>query len=334
MRYSNQQGRRRFFIVTAAVLAARPLVVGAQPAAKRPRIGVLMPSTAAGTANLIAAFEQGLRDHGYVNGRNIVLDYRYTDGQAARTPELASELVRAGADVIVTTTDAVVGTLKQHTQTIPIVMVNSSDPVGAGLVRTLARPGANVTGLTNFSPEVSGKRVQLLKEIVPGLSRVVYLWNPQAAGATEAYRQIEAAGRRLNVAIQSLEVRRAEDIGPAFASLKAGSDTGLLVQAPNALLYTMRQEISALAIKQRLPSIFNRVEYVSAGGLMSYGPNVTDMYRRAAAYVDKILKGAKPGDLPVEEPTRFELTINLKTAKALGIAIPGSVLPYADRVIE
>ena len=182
--------RRQFLVAIGALLAA-PLVADAQPVTKVRRIGVLMPSTPAGTANLIAAFEQGLREHGYLDGQSIVLDYRYSEGQIERVPELAAGLVRAGVDVIVTTTDAVVRTVKQHTQTIPIVMVNSNDPVGARLVKTLARPGANVTGLTNFSPEVSQKRVQLLKEAVPTLSRVLYLWNPDVAGATEVYREIE-----------------------------------------------------------------------------------------------------------------------------------------------
>ncbi len=326
--------RRRQFLIAAGALLIAPLVADAQQATKVPRIGVLIPGTPAATANLIAAFEQGLREHGYLIGRNIVLDYRYSGGPIEPVPGLASELVRAEVNIIVTTTDAVVRAVKQHAQAIPIVMVNSSDPVGSGLVETLARPGANITGLTNFSPEVSGKRLQLLKETVPTLSRVAYLWNRDVAGAADIHREIETAARRLNVEIQSVEVRRAEDIDRAFAALPKGGDMALLVQAPNPVFYAMRTQISDLANARRLPSMFNRVEYVSDGGLMSYGPNVPEMYRRAAAYVDKILKGAKPADLPVEQPTKLELVINLKTAKALGLKIPPSILLRADRVIE
>ena len=328
------QIRRRQFLVAAGALLAAPLGADAQQATKVPRIGVLMPSTPTAVVNLIEAFEHGLREHGYVEGQNIVLVYRYSGAGIERARELAAELVSAKVTVIVTTTDAVARTVKQHTQAIPIVMVNSSDPVGSGLVKTLAHPGANITGVTNFSPEISGKRIQLLKESVPILSRVAYLWNRDVAGASDVYREIETAARRLSMEIQSVEVHRTEDIDGAFAALVKGGNMGLLVQAPNPVLYTNRIQISNLANARHLPSMFNRVEYVSAGGLMSYGPNVSDMYRRAAAYVDKILKGAKPADLPVEQPTKFELVINLKTAKALGLTIPPSILLRADRVIE
>jgi len=324
---------RRLLVVAATIFAASS-AADAQDPAKLRRIGVLMPSTQAATTNLVAALEEGLREHGYVKGQNVAMDYRYSDGHADRVPHLAAELVRAKVDVIVTTTDAVVRTVKQHAQSIPIVMVNTSDPVGGGLVKSLAKPGGNVTGLTNFSPEISGKRIELLKEAMPGLSRVAYMWNPDLAGAAQVYRDIQAAGRTLNVAIQSAEVRRAEDIEVAFAALAEGPGTALLVQAPNPLLYTRRKDIAQRASDRRMPSMFNRHEYVSAGGLMSYGPNVPHMYRRAAGYVDSIFKGARAGDLPVEQPSRFELTISLKTARALGLAIPQSVLMHANVVLE
>lgn len=326
--------RRRRFLVAVGVVFAAPQLAYAQRATRVSRIGVLIPSTPAAAATVIKAFEQGLREHGYVDGQNIVVKYRYSGGRDDRVPNLAAELVHAEVDVIVTTTDSVVQTVKQHTQAIPIIMVNTSDPVGGGLIKTLAHPGANITGLTNFSPEISGKRVQLLKEFVPALSRVAYLWNPDLAGATDVYREVVTATRRLRMEVQSVEVHRAEDIDGAFSAIAKKGNVGLLVQAPNPVLYTNRKQIADLVNLWRLPSMFNRAEYISAGGLMSYGPNVPDMYRRAAAYVDKILKGAKPGDLPVEQPTRFDLMINLKTAKALNLTIPRSLLLRADRVIE
>lgn len=302
--------------------------------AKLRRIGVLMPSTPAATANLVAAFEEGLRERGYVKGKGIAVEYRYTGGRTGQVPELAGELVRARVEVIVTTTDAVVRTVKQHAPDVPIVMVNSSDPMGNGLVASLAKPGGNVTGLTNFSPEISAKRIELLKEAVPSLARVAYLWNPDLEGATQVYRDVEAAGRALGVAVVSAEVRRSEDIRAALAALGQGPGTALVVQAPNPLLYTKRNEIAQRASAKRMPSMFNRHEYVSAGGLMSYGPNVPDMYRRAADYVDAILKGGRAGDLPVEQPSRFDLTINLRSAKAMGLAIPQAVLMRASEVLE
>ena len=323
----------RPLLVAAAAICTASSAADAQEPAKLRRIGLLMPSTQAATANLVAAFEEGLRERGYVKGQNIAVDYRYTGGEMERVPDLAAELVQAKVDVIVTTTDPVVRTVKQHAPAIPIVMVNTSDPVGGGLVASLAKPGGNVTGLTNASPEIGGKRIELLKETVPALSRVAYLWNPDLAGAAQVYRDIQAAGGTLNVAIESAEVRRVEDIEVAFAAL-TGPGTALLVQAPNPLLYTRRKDIARRAGEKRMPSMFNRLEYVSAGGLMSYGPNVPHMYRRAAAYADSILKGARPGDLPVEQPSLFELTISLKTARALGLVIPQSVLIRANKVLE
>ena len=325
--------KRRTLLAAAGAAVVVRSVRSTQPAALH-RIGMLMPSTAAATGNLVAAFEQGLGEHGYVKGRNVAIDYRYSDDYPERIPELAADLGRAKVDAIVTTTDAVVRAVMQHTARIPIVMVNTSDPVGSGLVKDLAKPGGLVTGLTNLSPEIGRKRVELLKEAVPTLSRLVYLWNPDLAGATQSYRDIEAAVRLLGIRMLAAEVRRAEDIGIAFGSLDDARGTGLIVQAPNPMLYTQRDQITALARARQMPSMFNRHEYVAAGGLMSYGPDVPDMYRRAASYVDAILKGRTPADLPVQQPTKFELSINLGIAKALGLKIPQSIRLRVDRVIE
>ena len=324
--------RQRRLLLAAAVALALPGDGRAQRPPPVRRIGILMPSTAAATANLVGSFVQGLREHGYVEGANVLLDYRYTDGRMDRVPALTLELVRANVEVIVSTTDPVVRAIQQHAPTLPIVIVNSSDPVGSGLVKTLARPGGNVTGVTNLSPEISAKRMQLLRETVPQLERVAYLWNPDLPGAAEVYGELESAARSLKLEVRSAEARRPQDIDDALAALASGPATALLVQAPNPVLYTARKRIAELAREMRLPSIFNRWEYVADGGLMSYGPNVPQMYRRAAGYVDEILKGAAPAGLPVEQPSKFELTINARTAKALGIAIPRSVLLRADKV--
>ena len=318
-------------LLAAGLLA---VAVGAQAQDAPRRIGLLMPSTPAATANLVAAFEEGLREHGYVNGKNAAIEYRYTEGRNERVPELTAELARADVEVIVTTTDAVVRTVRQHARSIPIVMVNTSDPVGNGLVESLAKPGGSVTGLTNFSPEISAKRIELLKEAVPALARVVYLWNPDLAGAAAVYRDVVRAGRALGIAIGSAEVRRAEDLEPAFASMGEGPQTAVLIQAPNPLLYTRRQAIARRAAEKRLPTMFNRREYVTAGGLMSYGPNVPEMYRRAAHFIQAIFGGASPAELPVEQPSRFELTLSVKSARALGLALPPSLLLRASEVLD
>ena len=324
--------RRRFILAAAAVLAG-PCAARAQPAKVPRRVGVLMPSTPEATANLVAAFEEGLREQGYVKGKSIAVEYRYTGGDDERVAVLTDELMRAGARVILTTTDAVVRAVAQRARDTAIVMVNTSDPVRAGLVRTLAQPGGNVTGLTNLSPEIAGKRVELLKECVPSLSQIMYLWDSRVAGAVEDLRRVEAAAQRLRLALRLAEVRAAEEIEPELARL-TGRTTGLVVQAPNPLLYTQRGLIATLARAKVSPSIFNRVEYVAAGGLMSYGPNVPQMYRRAAVYVDKILHGAQPAVLPVEQPSQFELALNLNAAMALGIDVPSSVLGRAEKIIR
>jgi putative ABC transport system substrate-binding protein len=237
-------------------------------------------------------------------------------------------------DVIVAATDPGIAAVKRETQTIPIVMAASSDPVGTGFVASLARPGGNVTGLSNISPELSGKRLELLREVVPGLSRVAFLWNPDVRGALFDYKETEVAARSLRLQLQSVEVSRAEDFGRAFSAITKERAQALITPAGNPVGFANRGQIASFAQKNQLPSMYAQREYVDAGGLMSYGSNSAERWRRAATYVDKILKGAKPADLPVEQPTKFELVINLKTAKALGITIPNSVLVRADKVIE
>jgi ABC-type uncharacterized transport system substrate-binding protein len=323
--------RRRLVLAsTLAFVAVR--LARAQGERKVARIGVLMPSTAAATAQLVDAFAQGLRENGYLPGNNIDVLYLYSEGNAQQVPQLARELVRARVAVIVTTTDAVAREVVEQASGMPVVVVNAADPVGSGLVATLAHPGGSVTGLTNLSPEITGKRVQLLKECVPAISRLAYLWNPQLAGAVDIFAELQSAVLRFGLELQPREVRRAEEIAPAFTGLDSRS-IALLVQAPNPLLYTQRTVICSLAKARAIPSIFNRVEYVEAGGLLSYGPSVPHMYRRAALYVDRILNGVKPGDLPVEQPSKFELVVNRGTARAIGIAVPQSLLARADRVL-
>ncbi len=320
-------------VLILAIAAAAPPVDAQQPP-KAAKIGVLNPSTPAATAHFLEAFRQGLRELGYVEGKTFVLEPRYSEARAERLRDLARELVSLKVDVILTSTDVAIAAVKQQTQTIPIVMANSNDPVGTGFVASLARPGGNVTGLSAISPELSGKRLELLREAVPRLSRVAFIWNPDIRGAVLDYKETEGAARSLRLELQSVEVLRAEDLDPAFSTVTKQRAQALIVQTPNPVLFTNRHQIVSLAQRNRLPSMYASRDYVDAGGLMSYGPNVADLYRRAATFVDKILRGAKPADLPVEQPTRFELVINMKTAKALGLTIPQSILIRADQVIQ
>jgi putative ABC transport system substrate-binding protein len=317
-------------LIVGALVA--PLTVGAQQAARIPRIGVLHTGTAAAVSQNVEAFKQGLREHGYVEGQNIVVERRFAESKSERIPELAAELVRMKVDVIVTATDAAIAAVKQQTQTIPIVMVNSADPVGTGFVSSLARPGGNVTGITSISPELSAKRLELLKEVIPGLSRVAIMWNPEVRGALFDYKETQNAARPLQLQLQSVEVNRVDDFDRAFTSMLTGRAEAFVVSSPFA--FEIRSQLANLAQKHRLPSVFSQREFADAGGLMAYGPNLTAQWRRAAMYVDKILKGAKPGDLPVEQPTALELVINLKTANALGLTIPPTLLRRADQVIQ
>jgi putative ABC transport system substrate-binding protein len=321
-------------ILVAVVLLALGVTADAQQPKKIAKIGYLLPSTPAAAAHLLEAFRQGLRELGYVEGKTLVLELRYGEARTERLPELARELVGLKVDVIVTATDVAIAAVKRETQTIPIVMGNSSDPVGTGFVASLARPGGNITGLSSISPELSGKRLELLKEVVPGLSRVAFLWNPDIRGALLDYNQTESAARSLGLQLQSVEVPRAEDFDRAFAAVTKARAQALIVPGVNPLAFANRSQIASFAQTNRLPSMFAQKEYVDAGGLMSYGPSTPDMHRRAATYVDKILKGTKPADLPVEQPKKFEFIINLKAAKQIGLTIPPNVLVRADKVIK
>jgi ABC-type uncharacterized transport system substrate-binding protein len=321
-------------IVLIVSLLAAPLAAGAQQAPKIARIGYLSPSTPAAVAQNLDAFRRGLRDLGHVDEKTFVLELRYAEARPERLPELARELVSLKVDLIVTATDVAIAAVSRETQTIPIVMANSSDPVGTGFVASLARPGRNVTGLSMISLEVTGKRLELLKEAIPGLSRVAFLWNPGVRGDTLQYKEAEGASRSLGLSLQSVEVTRAEDLDRAFSAITEHRARALTVAGPSPVTFSNRARIATFTQKNRLPSIYGGREFVDAGGLMSYGPSDRDLFRRAAGYVDKILKGAKPADLPVEQPTKFELVINLKTAKALGLTIPQTLLLRADQVIE
>jgi len=328
--------RLRTFASTAlllAVAAAGP-PADAQQAPKTAKIGILSATTPAALAPSVEAFKQGLRELGWVEGKSFVLEVRYSEGKVERGSELARELVALKMHVIVTPADLSIAAIKRETQTIPIVMALSSDPVGAGFVASLARPGGNITGLSNISPELSGKRVELLREAVPGLSRLALLWNPEVRGAVLDYKEAASAARSLRVEVQSVEVSRAEDLDRAFSTITSWRAQALMLPGINPVGFANRAQIVSFAQRNRLPSMFPTKEYVDSGGLMSYGPSLVDLFRRAAGYVDKILKGAKPADLPVQQPTKFELVINLKTAKALGLTLPQSLLRRADEVIE
>jgi len=266
--------------------------------------------------------------------RSSVLELRYGEAKPERLPLLARELVALKPDVIVATSDLAIAAVRRETQTIPIVMAFSSDPAGAGFVASLARPGGSVTGLSTLSPEINGKRLGLPREVVPGLSRVALLWNPDSRGNLLDYKETEVAARSLHLELQSVELSRVEDLDRAFSAVTKGRAQALIVPVGNPITVARRDQVASFARRSRLPSIYGAKEYVDDGGLMSYGPNAADLFRRAAIYVDKILKGAKPADLPVEQPTKFELVINLKTAKALGLTVPPSVLGRADHVIE
>ncbi len=326
--------RRKLLLAAAAWPAlAWTGAVRAQAPAKVRRIGLLSSFSPSDTALWHQAFRQGLRDRGWVEGKNISIEYRYAEGSSDRLPDLATELVRLKVDIIVTavTTDALVA--KNATRAIPIVMAAASDPVATGLVESLARPGGNITGLSQMSPQLAGKRLELLKEIVPKLSRVAVLWNPQRASSTLTWKELQLPARQLGIQLHSLEVRSPDDLDKAFEDATRAR-AGALVITGDPVIVTNLRRIAGLAAKSRLPSIFQITEFADSGGLVSYGPDRSDMYRRAATYVDKILKGAKPGELPIEQPTKFEMVINMKTAKALGIKIPQSILVQTTRVIE
>ena len=305
----------------------------AQQPAKVPRIGYLAASSLSTIASRIDAFKQGLSDLGYVEGKTIVIEWRSAEGKLDRLPALAAELVRLKVDVVVTSASTQTPVAKAATSTIPIVMAQDGDPVAAGFVASLARPGGNITGLSTLSPEVSGKRLELLKEIIPKLSRVAVFGSSNNPGNTQSLKEIEVAAGAFKLQLQFLNVLGPENIETVFQAASRGHADAVLVLA-GPVVFSQRRQVADLAVKSRLPATYPRQEFVEAGGLVTYGVNITDLHRRAATYVDKILKGAKPADLPVEQPTKFELIVNLKAAKQIGLTIPPNVLARADKVIR
>lgn len=314
-------------------LPARARSQGARNVGTVPVVGLLSPYSPADTEAWHQAFRQGLRDLGWVEGTNIRLEYRFADGREERLPGLVAEFISLRVDVIVVTvtTDAVPAA--KATKTIPIVMASTGDPVGSGLVASLVRPGGNVTGLTQIATDLAPKRLELLKEIAPGHSRLAVLWNPQDPVSQSSWQEIQLPARQLGMELDSLDVRSGDPLDVAFAHAINAKDNAVTV-LPAADFVVQRERIAEFALANQLPSIFYLPEFVRSGGLMSYGPDRADLFRRAAIYVDKILKGAKPGDLPVEQPIKFDLAINLKTAKALGLAVPRDLLLGAAEVIE
>jgi putative ABC transport system substrate-binding protein len=330
--------RRTFIGTLAGALLTAPLATEAQQAAKVARIGCLvwLPLESPEARVPLEAFRQGLRERGYVEGQNIVIEYRSADGKIDRLPGLGTELARLKVDLIVVANTPMARAVQQATTTIPIVAWAMGDPVGDGLVASLARPGGNITGLTFLGPELVPKRLGLLKEALPKVTRIAALWHSGIFGertTRDMLKGTEAAARALGVQLQLVEVRGPDEFDRAFSTMTRERADALIV-FPSPALFNERRRIVALATKHRLPSMFNAREFVELGGLIGYGASITDLSRRAATYVDKILKGTKPADLPVEQPTKFELVINLKTAKALGLTIPQSLLQRADEVIQ
>ena len=320
-------------VVTFALCGA---MAQAQQPKKISRIGYLSPFDPARESTRAEAIQRALRERGYIEEQNIATEYRYTEGKAARGPELAAELARLKIDIILTGGDPLIRAAKNATKTIPIVMTGAgADPVKAGLIDTLDRPGGNVTGITNVGAELGGKRLELLKEAVPKLARVAVLYDPANPGSgIEVKEDLPVAARALKLTLQSWEIQAADDFDRLFAAMNKQSAGGLYIPAGGAVINANVKRIAALALKSRLPAMYYSSLAVDFGGLMSYGADLEESYRRVAFYVDKILKGAKPADLPVEQPTKFELVINLKTAKQIGLAIPPNVLARADKVIR
>jgi putative tryptophan/tyrosine transport system substrate-binding protein len=327
-----QLKRREFITLLGGATMTWPLAARAQQPAKPPTIGFLGSSTPSAMSQWVAAFVQRLRDLGWIEGRTITIEYRWAEGRDERFAEIAAEFVRLKVDVIVTYATSAVLAAKQATSVIPIVFAAVTDAVGAGLVISLARPGGNVTGLSLQQTDVAGKRLELLREMVPGLHRLAIMANVSSPGAVLEMGEVQSAARTLGLEVTAVEIRRAEDIAPGFDSLKDRANALYICTDP--LVITNRARIHTLAMGARLPTIYNSREYVEAGGLMSYGPNWPDRWKRAAEIVDKILRGAKPADIPVEQPTKFDLVINLTTAKVLGLTVPSSLLATADEVIE
>jgi putative tryptophan/tyrosine transport system substrate-binding protein len=320
-------------ILVAALLLAVGVIAEAQQPKKLPQIGHLTPVSLFAMASRYEAFRQGLRELSYVEGKNIVIDWRSGDGKLDRLPALAAGLVRLKVDVIVTAGPAATRAAKEATSTIPIVMAQDPDPVGNGFVASLARPGGNITGLSTVAPELSGKRVEILREVVPKLSRVAVLGTSTDPGYAQVIRELELAAKAFGVKLQYLDVLDSKELETAFrVASKGGADGVLVLTSP--VFTSQQRQLAEIAVKNHLPTIFSDARYVEAGGLMTYGVSFLDLDRRAAVYVDKILKGAKPADLPVEQPTKFEFIINLKAAKQIGLTIPPNVLARADKVIK
>jgi ABC-type uncharacterized transport system substrate-binding protein len=324
--------RREFITLIGGAAVAWPLAARAQQAGKLPTIGFLGSSTLSAMSQWTAAFVQRLRELGWIEGRTVSIEYRWAEGRSERLAEIAAEFVRLKVDVIVTYATTGTFAAKQATSAIPIVFAIAGDPVGTGLVASLARPGGNVTGLSLQLTEIIGKRLELLREAVPGLRRLAILGNVSNPFAVLEIDEVQAAARTLGLEVHTPEIQRAQDIALAFEALRGRADA--IYVSTDPLVITNLTRINTLALGSRLPTIYTSRDYVEAGGLMSYGPNYPDLWRRAADYVDKILRGAKPGDIPVEQPTKFDLIINLTTAKTLGLTIPESFLVRADEVIE
>jgi putative ABC transport system substrate-binding protein len=325
--------RREFITLIGGAATAWPLAAHAQQAGKIPRVGFMGNSTAALEANLVGPFRDGLRELGYQEGRNIVIEYRWAEGNYERFPALVAELLAVPVDVIVTAGTPATLAVKKATSTMPLVMIAVGDPVGTGVVPSLARPGGNITGLSSIAPDLEGKRLELLREVIPNLSHVVLFLNPLNPFHTVSMRQALTAAQALGIKLQPLEVRTSGELDGAFAAIVREKPDALLILADRVFLHD-RKRMMDFATEHRLPSVNAYRELVEAGGLMSYGPSYEDMHRRAADYVDKILKGTKPGDLPVEQPTKFTLILNLKAARTLGIDVSPMLLARADEVIE
>ena len=324
--------KRREFITLVGGAAAWPMAARGQQAAM-PVIGLLSPFSRSDTEPWHQAFRQGLNKLGWVEGESIRIEYRYAEGRTERLPELVADLISHKVAIIVAAVTPDTQAAARATKAIPIVMASAGDPVATGLVQNLARPGGNITGLSQMVIDIAAKRLELLKEIVPGLSRVAVLWNPRDTSSTLTWREIQLPARRLDIELRSLEVKDVEEFDGAFATAIAAK-VGAVYPLPGPIFVDNEKRIAEFAARNRLPSIFHLPEFVRLGGLMAYGPDRVDLFRRAATYVDKILKGANPGDLPIEQPTKFELAINLKTAKLLGLTFPPSLLVRADEVIE
>jgi len=326
--------KRKITVLTlCAMLFALCVSAEAQPPGKIPSIGFLGNSTAALEENLVEPFRQVLRDLGYVEGRNILIEYRWAEGKYERFPTLIAELVAQKVDVIVTAGTPAALAVKKAAPSVPLVMAAAGDPIGTGLIESLAHPGGNITGLSGMAVDLEGKRIELLREVIPKLSHLAVFWNPTSPLQVNSEKEVQAAARAFKMKVLSLGVQAPEQFDNAFATIRSERPHALLV-LPDRLFLHNRARIMEFATKQHLPGVYAYVELVEAGGLMSYGPSYADMHRRAAIFVDKILKGRKPSDLPVEQPMKFDFVINLKAAKQIGLTIPPNVLARADRVIK